>query len=68
MVFEVFTSGTRKLKAQLRAPGNKPARGKVLFTYLSSLRQERVSRAGLLVCLATRSNQRRSDPPPGQGK
>ena len=39
------------LKAQLRAPGNKPALGKVLFTYLSPLRMERVGRAGAMVCL-----------------
>ena len=39
------------LKAQLRAPGNKSARGKVLFTYLSPLRMERVGRAGALMCL-----------------
>ena len=56
------------LKAQLRAPGNKPARGKVLFTYLSPLRMERVGRAGALVCLAAPSNQRWSDPPPGRRK
>ena len=35
------------LKAQLLAPGNKPARGKVLEIYLSPLRQERVTRDGL---------------------
>ena len=62
------TGGSECLKAQLRAPGNKPARGKVLFTYLSSLRMERVGRAGALVCLAARSNQRWSDPPPGRRK
>ena len=56
------------LKAQLRAPGNKPARGKVLFTCLSPLRQETVGRAGVLVCLAARSNRRRSDPQPGRRK
>ena len=56
------------LKAQLRAPGNKPTRGKVLQTYLSSLRQERVGRAGVLVCLAARSSLTRSDPPTGRGK
>ena len=62
----VFTRAS--LKAQLRAPGNKPARGKVLQTYLSPLRQERVGRAGALVCLVVPSNQRRSDPPPGRRK
>ena len=56
------------LKVQLQAPGNKPARGKVLQTYLPSLRQERVGRAGVLVCLVVPSNQRRSDPPPGRTK
>ena len=56
------------LKAQLRAPGNKPAWGKALQTLLSPLRQERVGRAGVLVCLVVRSNQRRSDPPPGRRK
>ena len=54
------------LMAQLRAPGNKPAQGKVLQTYLSPLRQERVGRAGALVCLVVRSHQRRSDPPPSR--
>ena len=51
---------------RLRAAGNKPARGKVLQTCLSPLRQERVGRAGVLVCLVVQSNQRRSDPPPGR--
>ena len=36
--------------------------------YLSSLRQERVGRAGVLVCLVVPSNQRQSDPPPGRRK
>ena len=35
--------------------------GKVLYTHLSPLRQERVGRAGALVCLVVRSNHRRSD-------
>ena len=55
-----------RLKAQLGAPGNKPVRGKVLHTYLSPLGQERVGRAGALVCLLVPSSQRRSDPPPGR--
>ena len=50
-------SHTSNLKIKLQAPGNKPAQGKVLETYLSSLRQERVRRAGALVCLTARSNQ-----------
>ena len=60
----IFVSKKQALKAQLRVPGSKPARGKVLKTYLSSLRQERDGRGSALVCLAARSNQIRSDPPP----
>ena len=38
------------------------------YKHMSPLRQERVGRSVALVCLAVRSNQRRSDPPPGQRK
>ena len=40
------------VKGATPGPRKQPALGKVLFTYLSPLRMERVGRAGALVCLA----------------
>ena len=52
----IYYSCVIYLEAQFQAPGNKLAQGKILQTYLSSLRQERDGRAGVLVCLAVQSN------------